>query len=234
MPGLAGIDGCKGGWVAAELDTKTRVLTPQFITDLAAYILAPAGPQLATIDIPIGLSEDGSRECDVEARKLLQFRRSSVFRAPLRAALNAKTRSQADEISRGICGKGVGAQSFGIYPKVKEVDDLLQSHPELQTRLREIHPELCFWSWNNNTPMSHPKRTGQGFGERIHLIANHFGESAFDDARKTLPRANVAEDDILDAFAALWTAERIFNNTATRIPTIPVQDSTGLDMAMWN
>lgn len=233
MPVLAGIDGCRGGWIAIELDSDSRALTPCFIPDLAAYLLAPSAPRLATIDIPIGLSENRSRECDVEARKLLQIRRSSVFPAPLRAALKAKTRPQADEISRAICDKGVGAQSFGIYPKVKEVDDLLQSHSELQTRLREIHPELCFWCWNNNTPMSHPKRTGQGFVERFHLIANHFGESAFDDARKALPKQNVADDDILDAFAALWTAERIFNDTATRIPLIPVQDSTGLDMAMW-
>ena len=40
------------------------------------------------------------------------------------------------------------------------------------------------------------------------------------------------EDDILDAFAALWTAERIKNGTSQTIPAEPPTDSYGLRMEM--
>jgi predicted RNase H-like nuclease len=43
----------------------------------------------------------------------------------------------------------------------------------------------------------------------------------------------VADDDIYDAFAALWTAERIHAGTAEVIPDVPEIDSFGLEMRMW-
>jgi len=39
-----------------------------------------------------------------------------------------------------------------------------------------------------------------------------------------------AEDEILDAFAALWTAERITAGKAQTIPSIPEWDLSGLPM----
>jgi predicted RNase H-like nuclease len=40
----------------------------------------------------------------------------------------------------------------------------------------------------------------------------------------------VADDDILDAFAALWTAERITSGVAVTLPENKPLDSTGLPM----
>jgi predicted RNase H-like nuclease len=42
----------------------------------------------------------------------------------------------------------------------------------------------------------------------------------------------VADDDLLDAFAALWTAERISNGTARTVPAAPLEDRFGLRMEM--
>ncbi len=42
--------------------------------------------------------------------------------------------------------------------------------------------------------------------------------------------SGVAVDDILDAFIALWTAKRIFNNSANTIPENPPSDRYGLHM----
>jgi len=43
----------------------------------------------------------------------------------------------------------------------------------------------------------------------------------------------VAPDDIADAFAALWSAERLLAGTAQRLPEAPVHDSYGLPMHIW-
>jgi predicted RNase H-like nuclease len=39
-----------------------------------------------------------------------------------------------------------------------------------------------------------------------------------------------APDDVLDAFAALWSADRIARGEAINLPAIPPRDSVGLRM----
>jgi predicted RNase H-like nuclease len=40
-------------------------------------------------------------------------------------------------------------------------------------------------------------------------------------------------DDFIDACAAAWTAQRVFDGAAERLPSNIERDSRGLDMAMW-
>lgn len=83
---VAGVDGCRAGWVAFKVELRTRATSLEVI-DLPAW-LRERPPDLAcvAIDIPIGLLE-GPRACDKAARKLLgQPRGSSVFPAPRRSA----------------------------------------------------------------------------------------------------------------------------------------------------
>jgi len=140
---VAGIDGCKGGWLAVEANAG-EVTGTHYVTSLHDYLTGPDAAAIVAIDIPIGLTDVGPRECDPIVRKLIQPRGSSVFPAPIRPALAARTREEASAISQQIQGKGVGAQAFGIYDKIREVDDLLSDRPDLRDRSFEIHPELCF------------------------------------------------------------------------------------------
>lgn len=228
---IAGIDGCPGAWIAVSR-TDEGEIDSHHVIDLESFLESQDWTVVA-IDIPIGLVETGARLCDVQARQMLGARKSSVFPAPIRPALLARDRASADEISRSIQGKGVGSQSFGIYSKVKEVDEVLQSRPDLRNKLFEIHPELCFYAWNGAQPMRNPKRTGQGFMERLALVESEFGSDAFANVRDGYGRSKVHDDDILDAFAALWTAERIAKGVAESCPNPPETDSTGIVMAMW-
>ena len=38
--------------------------------------------------------------------------------------------------------KSVPPHAFGIYPKISEVDSVMK--PEIQVKVFEVHPELCF------------------------------------------------------------------------------------------
>ena len=49
-------------------------------------------------------------------------------------------------------------------------------------------------------------------------------------ARADYLKKDVADDDILDAFAALWTATRIFEGRARSLPERPPIDAAGLLM----
>jgi hypothetical protein len=72
----------------------------------------------------------------------------------------------------------------------------------------KFRPEVCFCYWNGRRSLDHPKKSGFGFMERFAMVENVFG-SAPRDVRASVPRKQATDDDILGAFAALWTAQRI-------------------------
>lgn len=229
---LRGIDGCPEGWIAASLDLATGQVTAEVSRDTASLLRDPRAV-VTTIDIPIGLPSRGrSRSVDGEARRLLGPRRSSVFPAPPRAVLGSETYPAACEAARADCGKLISQQTYAILPKIEAVDTVLRETPELHARVFEVHPELCFYYWAGQRPMRHPKRTGFGFAERFALVRAAFG-SAAEDIRESISREEAHDDDILDALAALWTAQRIHSGTAVTLPAGPEQfDDCGLPMRM--
>ena len=79
-------------------------------------------------------------------------------------------------------------------------------------------------AWNNGEPIRESKKSHQGMNIRLSLLTAHFGETAASLVRKRHPAGQVADDDIYDAFAALWTAEHILLETAKSIPDQPEID----------
>jgi predicted RNase H-like nuclease len=167
------------------------------------------------IDIPIGLPEHGHRECDVDARRLLGPRRSSVFPAPVRPALACSTWDEANARTRAIDGRGLSHQVFNLLAKINEVDSLIS--PAHQQRVVEAHPELCFSSIAG-APLARGKHTLVGRTERAELL----GVVA-------TPLAGAAVDDVLDAHALLWTARRVARGEETRLGSND-RDARGLLM----
>lgn len=218
-PRIAGVDGCKGGWVAVVKDgdgIRARILA----TSAELHALFDQCVVVA-IDVPIGLAESGRRACDHHARKHLPGRTSCVFNAPIRPVLEASTYDEARKIA------AMSIQTFEITKKVRQVDELLQTHHELRGRVFEVHPEVSFAMWNGGTPLT-TKKDAMGRETRRQLVAAHFGEAALDAAlAATHKRAKL--DDVLDAFAALWTAERIDNRQHGTLGDGHV-DATGLAM----
>jgi predicted RNase H-like nuclease len=202
-PRIAGVDGCRNGWIAVVKDAdgiQARIVGAP--SELHALFDQCA---IVAIDIPIGLAESGPRACDHHARRHLPGHASSVFPAPIRKILHLDDFAKARE----ICA--VTKQTVAIMKKVREVDHLLQTHHELRGRVFEVHPEVSFATWNRSDPIEHSKHSLEGQEARRQLVAAHFGEEALDAAlAATHKRAKL--DDVLDAFAALWTAERIANN----------------------
>lgn len=185
------------------------------------------------IDIPIGLPEAGSRECDLQARRVLGTpRQNSVFPAPVREAIRAASREEASAITQAADGRRVAAQAWGIYPKIQEVDELLRSDPVARGRVREVHPELCFWAWNGGKPMVESKKNPEGKRARLRLAEEWLGTGMLKRARGGHLKKDLADDDILDAIAALWSATRIASGEAKTLPNDPPRDRAGLRMEM--
>jgi predicted RNase H-like nuclease len=96
---VAGVDGCRGGWVVALHDLGTRTLTLRVLPRFADVLSLSEAPIVLAIDMPVGLLDAavaGGRACDREARALLGSPRcSSVLTPPVRAALAAHTHAAA-------------------------------------------------------------------------------------------------------------------------------------------
>lgn len=170
------------------------------------------------IDIPIGLPEEGPRECDIEARKLLgRTRGSSVFPAPIKEVLYTEDYGQACDIRYRIEGKKMSKQAWAIVPKIREVDLLLKERPQLNTLFYEVHPEVSFYFMGRNEPNTYSKKKKLGIEERIEKPSPHFNIN-YDYVKAKSHELRGSEDDIVDALAALWSAERVFHGINRILP----------------
>jgi predicted RNase H-like nuclease len=230
---VVGVDGCPAGWFGVRRETGGYTGFQVFPTIRELWD-AWRDASLILIDIPIGLTDSPhQRECDAEARQTLGPRRSSVFTPPCRAALEASSYRQASDINFGETSRKLNQQTWNISAKIREVDQLLRSDAEAQSRIREIHPEVCFWSLNGGQPMQVAKKRSQGRDERLDLLSrfDRLSPKLYDAASERYRRREVARDDILDAMAAAITADCAPDDLLT-LPATPRRDRHGLPMEM--
>ncbi len=145
--------------------------------------------------------------------------------------LAATSHAQACDIRAAIEGKRISLQAWGIIPKIAEVDAGLLANPSWRGRVREVHPELCF-AMLAPRPMMHAKKVSEGRAERLRNLQEAMGVTV-EAMVTTKPRPlRRAEDDIVDALVALWTARRIREGVEVCTPREPPVDATGLRMEM--
>ena len=205
---VAGIDGARGGWIVVTVRRNgAEEADVRVVPDLRAVIAQIDAGELAavTVDIPIGLAPGGPRLADVEARRQLGPRRSSVFPAPARSVLAATSYEEACALSLLASGKAISRQLFNILPKISEVDAVIT--PRRQRRLFEMCPELSL-AILAGAPMRHAKTTTAGRVERLDALGTAFARAAIQRHLRSVPRGAKA-DDLLDAFAGAWTAMRV-------------------------
>ncbi|MGI8483515.1 MAG: DUF429 domain-containing protein [Thermomicrobiales bacterium] len=189
---------------------------------LAAYEDAEA----IAVDMPIGLNQ-GPRQCDVEARKLLRWKHPAVFPAPDPRLIHAATYEEASGLSRELTDQGLSVQTFAVFPKIVEVNEAMT--PAMQSRIIEVHPEVSFCAMAGE-PMRHPKRKAEGIEERRKQLKKALGIEIWTRTEAAHLVKPAKADDVLDAIAAAWTAQRLVEGEAVRLPDEPEVDERGLRM----
>src|SRR5436309_5279497 len=232
---VAGVDGCHAGWLVVLVDGQgppNSSSQVRLCTEFEEILLLFPAPAAIAVDIPIGLLDRprrGGRVCDQEARRMLGRRASSVFSPPSRQVLGATCYED-------VRAQGLSIQAYGILPKIREVDRLMT--PELQKVIHEAHPELAFMALAGH-PMRFNKKTPRGQRERVRALKRarrHFFQGirrTFVDGLKAFTRRQVAPDDVLDACALAYTALRIADGKAQRVPPYPAIDPRGIRMEIW-
>ena len=229
-----GLDGCPTGWIAVVVEDR-RLAAIDYHRSARAALERYADAAAFAFDIPIGLSPDGKREADIHARTFLSGRANSVFWAPLRAVLDvdasafrthreayAEARRASERASGGR--QSLSSQSFVLVPKIREVREASAD----DDRVFEAHPEVSFAALAGGRSLR-SKKTWDGLMQRRALlsvaglaIADLVGEAS----------RHSAADDIVDAVACAWTAERIARREARPLPD-PPQWIDGREVAIW-
>lgn len=248
---LAGVDGCKAGWIAIIRRPGQPAETCVTRSFAALVDLLPDDAVIA-VDMPIGLPDftrHGGRGPERLVRPFLGERQSSVFSIPSRAAVYAadedfttierwyEAHGAASRVARETSDppRGVSIQAFGIFSRIRELDRLLIARPCLRGRVLESHPEAAFWQLNGGKPMALPKKikgrvNPAGMEERKALLAARGHDRGFLDRA---PPRGAAEDDFLDAAAVMLVAGRFARGEATSFPDPPGVDGMGNPIAIW-
>jgi len=206
---VAGVDGTRGGWVAIVVEDG-RFAEDHLLSPIETSFAPLADVDVIAIDVPIGF---GPRRADSAARAFLAGAASTVFTTPSRETLT---------MAFGP-GLGVSAQAHALGPRILHVTELARRDP----RIREVHPEVSFRAMNELEPLRFRKKSAGGALERLELLRRHGIELSQLDRAGSVPL-----DDVLDAAAAAWTADRIARGGARSLPH-PPEITDGLVSAIW-
>ena len=219
-----GLDGFSKGWVAVLLDGDVHEI--RFCRDIADALSIRFDH--ATIDIPIGMTDDGERACDLLARERLRPHSSRVFTGARRWLW--EDFSDPDEANREASRRGqkrVSRQLWHLGPKIMEVDKFVRANGSRD--IREAHPELVFLRLNADMPLP-SKKSEAGF-ERRRKLLKRYGIRDIDEWL-TVERTGTGakSDDVLDACAVAIAARDV----AGCVPEgMPPRDACGLAMQIW-
>jgi predicted RNase H-like nuclease len=205
---VAGVDGTKGGWVAIVLEDGRFAGDHLLPVDTDFADLRAA--QVIAVDVPIGF---GPRDADTAARAFLRGAASTVFSTPSRELLEAPFGP----------GLGISAQAHALGKRILHATELARADP----RIREVHPEVSFRAMNGGRPLGYRKKSAGGVLERLELLRAEGIE--IDRLTET---AAAPVDDVLDASAAAWTAQRILSGEAKSLPD-PPEEVDGYPVAIW-
>lgn len=244
---IAGVDGCKGGWLVAMAEGWPCPAPPRLILcpDFPTVLATTKECQVVAVDVPIGLpaTSQWPRECEKIARKELGQYWQRVFYSPLRESMH---KIEDYNAFREIHEREVGYTPFNLMwvfakKSIRDVDEALSPLLSPQDRIVESHPEFAWKTLAGQ--FLHSKHTAQGLLERLELLQPYV--PGLLDMRKSSATAKGALDDLLDALILLSVAAHVADvgikaplDIARRLPRknfedIPMDEKRKLRMEIW-
>ena len=240
---FVGVDGFSCGWFSVGFNNNGEYeLKPFFsFVDLLAYYDTA---KLILVDTPIGLTNGSEkRRCDTQARRRLHGS-AKVFRPPSRAAMkylvdhpgcndgakrieHAATRHINQGTPKSIT---LTTQTLGIMPQIAEVDRIMLARiPNASPKIREVHPEICFWALNDRKAIRSKKDSDRGIEDRIGVLkrVEPRAREIFDEGRAKFRNNCVKKDDILDALVAAVASYRGWPCWFHTLPEAPLTTDEG-------
>lgn len=199
-----GIDGCKDGWIVVYArPNEFSHAKALHINNLSHLREVFSKDSIMIVDIPIGLEKTKPRRsCDVEARRYLGSRSSTIFSPPCLNAVSEKTYQSAKTINLQITGMSISKQAWFLSNKILEARHALDKG----LPLKEGHPECSFTTFLNE-PIKFKKKSLKGLFKRIDVLYQ-LGFDIPKLATQLTDQIEANADDLIDAAILCWTASR--------------------------
>lgn len=239
MAVVVGIDGAglgdRRGWVATRLVDRS-LDEIAFFDSLVGLLETFDRAEVVGVDAPIGHDDPsgekrgGRRRADVEARKALDERSSSVFPVPPIDLLEADEHAQASRQAEKRGTIKPTARVWAMRERILETNRVA----EADDRLVEVHPELGFhvlgMEQGGLPAQLASKRSWDGLAARIDLL----DQVGLSPSGPLGTEAGLAgPDDVLDSIVAAWSADRVARGSAIPFPRVVVEDpGTGRRVAI--
>lgn len=227
-----GVDGCKGGWVAAVIEQGE--LRIEKYGDINELIAKYHKFDNMLIDMVIGLpanQKQYNNRPDSTARRLIAPRTSTIFAVPSRQAVYKETEEAQIKANRAVLGKGLAKQTMAIIPKMRELDIFLSENDRYKNVIKESHPEVCFARLNGAVVMTN-KSEMHGLMERVQILSQFFPNLSVDSISVRAKELHCNRDDIVDAVCLAVTANLDLQGDTKVIPKDVMVDNHGLKMQM--
>jgi 8-oxo-dGTP diphosphatase len=225
-----GVDGCKGGWIAAVYDHGNLRIEKYNVIEEIIERYPHFNDFL--IDMVIGFpSNQGHIRPDTTARSLIPGRTSTIFAVPSREAVYMNTEAEQIEANKRILEKGLAKQTMAIMTKMRELDVFLNANSQYKNVIKESHPEVCFARLNGTVVMS-KKVDFDGMSERVHILKKYIPDLEISVILTKAKELKCKADDIVDAICLAVTANLNCQGKGDSIPAEPMYDDNGLMMRM--
>lgn len=219
---VIGIDAAgKHGWVGILVDDDgfagARLGGLNEIIDWAEPV------RVIGIDIPIGHIPGGVRRADIEARRFVGPRGSSVFAAPPVEVLSANSYAEANVALTRAGASMLSRQAWALVPKIVEAAEVAVA----DDRVFEVHPEVSFCELAGEH-LRWSKKSWNGLLLRQRLLSG---------AGIVLPEIigevnGAVADDVVDAAVVAWSARRIASGAGRTLPD-PPEEADARRVAIW-
>ncbi len=134
-----------------------------------------------------------------------------MFSTPPAELLRCASAAEANTLAKLRGWPGISAQAFALKKQILAVQPLAES----DSRIWEVHPEVCFAEANGRTPLQWSKTSWNGAALRLRILEGQ-GVIVPQDLGAT-GAAEIA--DVLDASIAAWSADRIARGVAIPFPS---------------
>ena len=231
---VVGLDGCKGGWVAATL--RGRRLELAEVGSLEEALGEVPDAKAFAIDMPMGWprEQDGwRRRVDGEVRRRLGRQGSRIFSVPPEAAMKQASYPEALATCRAMGAPGLSKQVWNLRTKILELEEFaarrdvafLEVHPEWVFRVMAATPrrgKTRLPSAGDPAPpgLAASKKTWIGLRSRLDLLAAW----GLEPGAELAGGSTALSDDVVDAVACSWTARRWVAGHARALPADAASD----------
>ena len=229
---LAGVVPCRSGWLVCGGKLVGTGLFPEPpLVEKSLLDVIDHVPQYAVICLaaPIGLPDKPvrhGRQAERDARRILGWPRLGAILSAPTIAVAERARNYEDAVR--LNGGTLSPVTWGRIRRIREVRETIHSHN--QRSVYEVHPELSFHQLNGDESLSYSKNSSRGIKEREELLVRRV--QGMDLRLQAGPPRGATRSNLLDGFAALWTARRVAAKAAARVPENPEWNNDGLRMEM--